>query len=370
MRGHLPFLCGRRQGFVSRGEKVVQSPVKPGGTDEGMGVLMLKKEFVSDFALGQVVLTPLAIYEKRLNQFTNKSGQQAYGLMLSLGDRSGRIGAVNWSAAQELHERVGVDQIWLISGKVQEYRGSLQLVVDQILPAPAAQISLQDFLPNSRFDREVLWRRLESVIQSIRNPHLQALLQQVFNPVRRDSFCTAPGGREVHHAYVGGLLEHTLEVVAYAETMLAEQGTYLNRDLLLTGCILHDIGKLEEYDLHSLSFQVTNRGKLIGHLQMGSELVGQIAASLAHFPDALLLELQHMILAHHGVPEWGSPQQPRSVNAMALHLADLTSGRLAQFSRVIGDHRTENGHWSNYDKFLERNVFISEDLLAELQRQP
>jgi 3'-5' exoribonuclease len=173
----------------------------------------------------------------------------------------------------------------------------------------------------------------------------------------------------VHHAYAGGLLEHTLEVVAYAEVMLVEQGTYLDRDLLLTGCILHDIGKTEEYDLGSLSFQLTNRGKLVGHLQMGSELVVQVAATLPDFPEELLLELQHMILAHHGVPEWGSPQQPRSINAMALHLADLTSGRLAQFGRVIGDHRTENGQWSAYDKFLERNLFLPASLLKELSQE-
>lgn len=327
---------------------------------------MLKKDFVGDFVVGQTVLTPLAIYEKRLNQFTNKSGQPAYGLMLSMGDRTGRISAVNWNAAQELHERVGVDQIWLVGGKVQEYRGNLQLVVEQIIPAPNSQTSMEDFLPNSRFSREVLWRRLEAIMQSISNIHLLSLLREVFTPARRESFCTAPGGREVHHAYVSGLLEHTLEVIAYAETMLAEQGAYLDRDLLLTGCILHDIGKTEEYDLASLSFQMTNRGKLVGHLQMGSELVGQVAASLADFPEELQLELQHMIIAHHGVPEWGSPQQPRSINAMALHLADLTSGRLAQFGRVIADHRTENGQWSNYDKFLERNVFIPSGLLEEL----
>ncbi|MGI6357730.1 MAG: 3'-5' exoribonuclease YhaM family protein [Bacillota bacterium] len=323
----------------------------------------MKKEFVKDFEIGQSVLTPLAVYDKRLNQFTNRSGQPAYGLMLSVGDRSGRISAINWNAAQELHQRVGIDQIWLVGGKVQEYRGSLQLVVEQILPAPTAQVDLADYLPESGFDREVLWRRLQSVMQSIGNSHLRALLQQVFTPERRQSFCTAPAGRGVHHAYVGGLLEHTLEVVSYAEAMVSEQGMYLNRDLLLTGCVLHDIGKIEEYDLASLSFQMTDRGKMIGHLQMGSQLVGELASGLEQFPEELLLELQHMILAHHGVPEWGSPQQPRSINAMALHLADLTSGRLAQIGRIISDHRAENGHWTNYDKFLERNFFVPSELL-------
>lgn len=327
---------------------------------------MLKKDFVNEFAVGQSVLTPLAIYEKRLNQFTNKAGQPAYGLMLSVGDRTGRISAINWNAAQELHERIGLDQIWLVGGKVQEYRGSLQLVIDQIVPAPVTQIDMADYLPQSTFDRAVLWSRLQSIIDSINSPELRALLMGVFTTERRQSFCAAPGGRGVHHAYVGGLLEHTLEVIAYAETMISEQGSYLNRDLLLAGCILHDIGKIEEYDLTSLSFQMTNRGKMIGHLQLGSELIGQVAAATDGFPAELLLELQHLLLSHHGVPEWGSPQQPRTINAMALHLADLTSGRLAQFSRVIGEHRPENGQWSNYDKFLERNVFIPSNILEEM----
>lgn len=327
---------------------------------------MLKKDFVNDFVVGQSVLTPLAIYEKRLNQFTNKSGQPAYGLMLSVGDRTGRISAINWNAAQELHERIGLEQVWLVGGKVQEYRGSLQLVVDQVLPAPLTQVDMADYVPESSFDRAVLWSRLQAIINSIADTHLQALLRRVFSDERRQRFCAAPGGRGVHHAYVGGLLEHTLEVIAYAETMLSEQGAYLDRDLLLCGCILHDIGKIDEYDLTSLSFQMTNRGKMIGHLQLGSEMVGQVAATLEGFPAERLLELQHLILAHHGVPEWGSPQQPRSINAMALHLADLTSGRLAQFSRVISEHRPENGQWSNYDKFLERNVYISSNILEEM----
>lgn len=327
---------------------------------------MLKKDYVNDFVVGQSVLTPLAVYEKRLNQFTNKAGQPAYGLMLSVGDRSGRISAINWNAAQELHERIGLDQIWLVGGKVQEYRGSLQLVIDQIVPAPAAQIDMADYLPQSAFDRAVLWSRLRAIMDSIGNTHLRSLLHGVFTAERQQSFCGAPGGRGVHHAYVGGLLEHTLEVIAYAETMISEQGAYLDRDLLLTGCILHDIGKIEEYDLTSLSFQMTNRGKMIGHLQLGSELIGQVAVGLEGFPAELLLELQHLILSHHGVPEWGSPQQPRTINAMALHLADLTSGRIAQFTRVIGEHRSENGQWSNYDKFLERNVFIPSNILDNL----
>ncbi len=327
---------------------------------------MLKKDFVKDFVIGQSVLTPLAIYDKRLNQFTNRSGQPAYGLMLSVGDRSGRISAINWNAAQELHQRVGIDQVWMVGGKVQEYRGSLQLVVEQIVPAPTAQIDMADYIPGSDFDREVLWRRLQAVMQSIDNSHLRDLLQQVFTQERQIRFCAAPAGRGVHHAYVGGLLEHTLEVVSYAESMISEQGMYLHRDLLLTGCILHDIGKIEEYDLASLSFQMTDRGKMIGHLQMGSQLVGELASDIDGFPEQLLTELQHMILAHHGVPEWGSPQQPRTINAMALHLADLTSGRLAQIGRVLSDHRPENGHWTNYDKFLERNFFVSADLLEKM----
>lgn len=319
---------------------------------------MLKKVFVEEFVIGEELTVPLAIYEKKLNQYTNKSGQPAHVLILNMGDRTGKIGAVAWNNAQELFERVTVDQVWLVSGRVQEYRGQLQLVVEQIVPLPKSQIDLQDYLPDGGFDRQILWRRLESVMQGIRNDYLRQLLGDIFTPGRIQSFCTAPAGREVHHAYIGGLLEHTLEVVAYAETMIKEQGSWLSRDLLLTGCILHDIGKLEEYDQRSLSFQMTDRGKLLGHLQMGAELVSTTARRIKGFPEDLAMELSHMILAHHGVPEWGSPQEPKTANAMALHLADLTSSRLSQFGRIVTDHRAENGRWSNWDRFLSRSIFI------------
>lgn len=320
---------------------------------------MLNKVFVRDLALGDEVCTPLAVYEKRLNQFTNKNGQPSAALMLSLGDKTGRLAAVAWASAHQLNESVQIDQVMLVSGRVQEYKGQLQLLVEQIVPVPSSQVNLSDFVPGSRFDREVMWRRLDAVMQSVKNPYLRALLRAIFTPGVRESFCAAPGGREVHHAYVGGLLEHTLEVVSYAEAMLAEQGHFLDRDLLLTGAILHDLGKIEEYSLVSLSFQMTDRGKLLGHLQIASEKIGLAARTIGDFPDYLLAELQHMIISHHGTAEWGSPQEPKSINAMALHLADLVSGRLGQFTRIISEHKDENSQWSSWDRYLERSVFIS-----------
>lgn len=270
------------------------------------------------------------------------------------------MAAVIWDNAQDLNASLAVDQVHLFQGRVGEYRGQPQLVVNRVLPLALTQLELEDYIVSTAFDREVLWQRLVAIMQSIREPNLRALLKVIFDEPTRHKFTLAPGGREVHHAYVGGLLEHTLEVVAYAEVMVSEQGSYLNRDLLLTGCILHDIGKLEEYDLHSLSFQMTDKGKLLGHLQMGAELVARSAATIADFPAELRLELEHMLLSHHGLPEWGAVQQPKTINAMALHLADLVSGRLGQFGRIIGEHDAAGGNWSSWDKFLARSILVPE----------
>ncbi len=326
---------------------------------------MHKKVFINTLELGQEVETPLALYEKRLHQFTAKNGQPAHVLMLTVGDKTGKMAAVIWDNAEALNASLAVDQVHLFQGRVGEYRGQPQLVVNRVIPLALTQLELEDYVASTAFDRDVMWQRLVAIMQSIREPQLQALLKAIFDEPTRHQFTLAPGGREVHHAYVGGLLEHTLEVVAYAETMVSEQGGYLNRDLLLTGCILHDIGKLEEFDLHSLSFQMTDRGKLLGHLQMGAELVARAAATIADFPAALRLELEHMLLSHHGLPEWGAVQQPKTINAMALHLADLTSGRLGQFSRIISEHDAGGGNWSNWDKFLARSVFVPERVQRE-----
>lgn len=319
---------------------------------------MEKKVYIDSLQLGQEVAVPLALYEKHLHQFTAKNGQPAHVLMLTVGDRTGKLAAVVWDNAQELHASLAVDQVHFFQGRIGEYKGKRQLVVNGVQPLNPAQIDLSDYIASGDFDRQVLWQRLESVITSIQQPHLQSLLTTMFDESTRRKFMVAPGGREVHHAYVGGLLEHTLEVVTYAQTMLAEQGSNLNRDLLLTGCILHDIGKLEEYDLRSLTFQLTDKGRLLGHIQMGAELVAKTAASLPGFPEALRLELEHMVLSHHGLPEWGAVQQPKTIDAMALHLADLTSGRLAQFDRIIGEHDASGGRWSNWDKFLARSILV------------
>ncbi len=321
---------------------------------------MLKKSFVSELKLGTEVTIPLALYEKRLSQYTGRDGRPAHGLMMTVGDKTGRMAAVAWDKALDYHSFLVEDRIYLFTARVNEYRGQLQLVVSDIQEMAPAQVDLTDYLPSAPFPREVMWRRLKDVFETIQQPHLRSLLAEIFDLPTQKKFMLAPGGREVHHAYVGGLLEHTLEVVAYAETMVAEQGAYLNRDLLITACILHDIGKIEEYDLHSLSFQVTDKGKLLGHLQMGAQMVTTAAARIPNFPAALRLELEHMLLSHHGLPEWGAVQQPKTINAMALHLADLTSGRLAQFGRILAAHASANGKWSSFDRFLGRSIFVSD----------
>lgn len=326
---------------------------------------MQDKIYAKSLEPGQEIETPLALYDKHLHQFTAKNGQPAHMLMLTVGDKTGRLAAVVWDNAQEMYAALAIDQVHLFQGRIGEYKGQPQLVVKRVRPLALNQIDVEDYIASGAFDREVLWRRLEGIMQSLREPSLRVLLANIFDEETRRKFTMAPGGREVHHAYVGGLLEHTLEVIAYAETMLSEQGSYLNRDLLITGCILHDIGKLEEYDLQSLSFQMTDRGKLLGHLQMGAELVARKAAEINDFPAELRLELEHMLLSHHGLPEWGAVQQPKTINAMALHIADLTSGRLGQLTRILGNHDMATGNWSTWDKFLARSFFVPEGLLTE-----
>ncbi|MDP3058728.1 MAG: HD domain-containing protein, partial [bacterium] len=232
--------------------------------------------------------------------------------------------------------------------------------IESVRKLAAGEIEADDFCQSSPRPIEGMWVEIKNIIGSVKNEHLWAMLDRIFLLGQETSakFKQAPAGKEVHHAFVGGLLLHTLEVVAYAEKMVELQGDQLDRDLLIAGCLLHDLGKIEEYEPRVPSFEFTDKGKLLGHLVIGAEIVGRAIDTLAGFPPLLRQELQHMILSHHGMKEWGSPEEPKTANAMALHLADLTSGRLSQIEKIINEMKPLEERWSSWDKRLGRSIFI------------
>jgi 3'-5' exoribonuclease len=243
-------------------------------------------------------------------------------LSLTLGDKTDQIEARVWELGDpriaKVFER---GDIVKVRGSVSRFDGRAQLKVDQLRVALAGEADKMDMLPATTRDVGELWAALEAVVASMTNPDLKRLLTTLLaDAALAQSFREAPAARQLHHAWLGGLLEHVVSLLGLADRVAAHYPT-LNRDLLLTGVILHDIGKIRELSWET-GFDYTVEGVLLGHIQMGVELVEKTIAGLPGFPDRLRTLVVHMILSHHGKLEFGSPKLPMIPEALVLNFVD------------------------------------------------
>ena len=313
----------------------------------------MPKRMVASLHPNERVVDFFLVCERQLRQKKNNDG--CY-LAMRLGDRSGTIEARVWEAAQETYQRVQVDDIVKVDARVDLYREELQLSVSKLRLAQENEYDLEDFLPFADRDAASMLNDLDETVQSISNPHLAALLRAVLDEETLASLARAPGAKRIHHAYLGGLLEHILEVIAYCRAAISLQ-PQLDADLLLCGAILHDLGKLQEY-AYQRSIDFTDEGRLIGHITLGHDLIARRAAEIEGFPPDLLLRLRHLILSHHGHYEWQSPKRPKTLEAMVLHLADYFSSQVSIFCTVLKEHQASQSTWTGYSKYLDRSLFI------------
>ncbi|NLY39029.1 MAG: HD domain-containing protein [Firmicutes bacterium] len=318
----------------------------------------MKKQLIRNLRLGDEVETQVLVLECSRVNFTAPHRSGEHFLKLLLGDVSGSIKGVMWDTAQ-LKEQVKKGDVVFIRGEVTDYHG-LQVVISEMRPLDPDRVNRAFFQPVSARDPKEMLLELKEIINNLKEPHLKLLLVSLFNDsefTRR--FAMAPAARTIHHNYVSGLLEHTLEVIAICRDLVKLYPDRLQLDLLVAGAVLHDIGKIEEYDLASLNFDFTDRGKLVGHISIGKEILDQKIAQIPDFPPRLKLELEHMILTHHGKREWGSPEVPKTFHAFILFHADLVSARLNQFVQVLEKHPRGTGDWTEWDRFLECSIYTS-----------
>lgn len=239
---------------------------------------------------------------------------------LRLCDRTGAIDAIKWDANEASYAGLAVDDFVHVRGTVGTYRNRLQLSLD-FFRKFVEKIDPNDFLPRCERDVEEMYSCLRRIIESIKNDGLSRVLSFFFDDEDFvDRFKTAPAAQKIHHAYIGGLLEHTLSVAQNCD-LIASHYPQLNRDLLLTGAILHDIGKIDEL-CWSRSIRYSDTGHLIGHVVHGCSMVETAAETATDMNPLLKLELMHLILSHHGEKEWGSPKRPKSLQAIVLHYMD------------------------------------------------
>ncbi len=241
-----------------------------------------------------------------------------------------------------------------IGGDVTSFQGALQFNIKRLRVASEGEYLPADYLPVSKKDIPTMLEELRGFIGSIKNAYLKQLLEAFFlqDADFIKSFCDSSAAKSVHHCFVGGLLEHTLSVTKLCE-YYCKSYPVLKRDLLLSAAMLHDIGKVREFSTFPEN-DYTDEGNLLGHIVMGSEMVGEKAAAIDGFPISLLNELKHCIVAHHGQFEFGSPKKPGLVEAMALHMADNTDAKMETFTELF--EQTQDTGWLGFNRFLDSNV--------------
>lgn len=290
------------------------------------------KRFVSDLSVGERVGTTFLL--TRCDVRTRQSGEPY--LVLELADRTGRIPGRMWDGAEEAARRVAVGEYVHVEGAVDTWQSSPQLKVDRLRRVDPEAMDPADYLPATDQDTDALYDELLELVRGVENPHLRGLLEATFaDPEVARRFRRAPGGVRLHHAYVGGLLEHTLSVVRLA-LQAADHYPFLDRDLLVTGACLHDLGKIWELS-YDRAFDYTPEGRLVGHLLLEAEWVKGRMDSIEGFPAPLQTHLLHLLASHHGSHEHGAPVLPATPEALVLHYIDDLDSKMAAMREALAE---------------------------------
>jgi 3'-5' exoribonuclease len=306
----------------------------------------------------------LAVYLVREKRRLETRQNKPY-LRLLLGDRSGEITAHVWDDADRWEPLCDEAAVVGVRGRVSAYQDRLQIKVDSLHPLEADEDDLERLLPCSPRDRVQMEKELDALVASVRDAGLRGLLRRCVGKGTEmgRKFRVHPAAKRNHHAYLCGLLEHSLSVATLCHRMAehyATQGVTLNRDLLVTGALLHDIGKLRELGAMPAN-SYTDEGRLLGHIVLGIQMVLREAAGVRGLADEQLLLLQHLIASHQGKPEWDSPKMPQVIEALVLHYADDLDAKLNQVRSLLGN--VSPGQWSAYDRQMERAFFQPPPLL-------
>lgn len=290
---------------------------------------------------------------KRIELRNTRTGSSF--LSTELGDKTASINANVWEGFADISSRAKVGDIVKVVGLIEEFQGALQIRVSSIkLATDKDNISPRDFLPASSNDVEEMKNDFNKKIKSISDIHLSKLIKKIFSGERFENFCLAPAGKSWHHAYIHGLIEHTLEIIKICELM-CEFHSELNRDLIVAGAMLHDIGKTEELSYES-AFEYTDRGKLVGHIVIAANLVTEEIKKIPDFPKELENNLLHLILSHQGKLEHASPVVPKTAEAIALYQADELSAKVNAYKTTIESEIRGDSKWTRYISLADTDL--------------
>jgi 3'-5' exoribonuclease len=295
------------------------------------------------------------------NQLRTAKNGSSY-LAMKIGDRTGEVAVKVWDADEELFSRLGAGKVIAIQNiQPKIYKDQVQLEWDsknngafKLIPESEVDFSL--FLPQSAGNLTNYWDFLMDIITGVQDKILREVLDSFFgDPDFKVRFIKFPAALKRHHAYIGGLLEHTAGVTAICKAA-ADYYPMVNRDLLLTGAVLHDVGKVKTYKI-AKNFEGTDEGKLIGHLILGVEMVRRALEKTSGDAGSSRDSLLHLLVSHHGIMEWGSPVEPLTIEACILHHADHMDAQVAKFLAIIRGEEQNRG-WAPYDPGLGRSIFL------------
>lgn len=321
----------------------------------------MNKQMVSSLRDKDTVDTLFLVKDKSIA--TGKNGRPFMGILL--GDSSGTIDGRVWDRVEELAQEFSVGDLVKVKGAVQLFQNRLQLIVHRIERQEVEGVNLEDYLPKSHKNVEDMFVELLQIVKGMKNDFIrQLVLDTLEDPEIRPKLMRAPAAKSIHHAWIGGLLEHILSITQLMD-FIGNHYPFLNKDLLIFGAIYHDIGKLWElsYD-NGISY--TDRGRLIGHIQIGCELVDKKAARILGFSEELRDICKHIILSHHGKLEYGSPKRPKFLEAMVVAMIDDFDSKVSTLKSLIEGERASGEKWSRYNELFDR-YFLLEDMNEKLK---
>jgi 3'-5' exoribonuclease len=317
----------------------------------------MTRQYIKDFGQREQIEQAFLVTDKQLR--ANRNGQ--HYLQLKLADKTGSIVAMLWNAGQTQYQSFEIGDYLDVTGATQVHNGSLQIIATKIRSVDKESVNEEEFLAKPPVDVEKLTGRLSDMLRGLNNFHLRNLAEAfLVDEAFMGAFTTAPAGIKHHHAYQGGLLHHTVEMMELVE-VIAPRYPELNIDVLKFGVFLHDIGKVAELH-YDREFGYTDAGQLLGHVMLGVEMLTNKAADAEALagepiPDLILIELKHLILSHHGGYEYGSPKLPMTLEAVALHLIDTLDSQLKSYGGLIDDDVNTDSDWTIYHQNIGRKLY-------------
>lgn len=311
----------------------------------------MKSPFVTELEPNQIIQTSFLVTSKEIRQ---KKGGEFY-LSLLLADRTGELDAKMWDNVSDVLDAFDRDDFVKVKGLIQIFHNRPQLTIHKLRRMDESEIDFVDYFPCSKRDIETMWTELRAIVAAFENAHLKALLEAMLDdPDVAARYRRAPAAKQIHHAFLGGLLEHVLSVAGLAQAAAAHYAN-VDRDLLMTGVILHDIGKIYELN-YERGFSYSNDGQLLGHIHIGARMVGEKLRGLPEFPPELRSLVEHMILSHHGQLEFGSPKLPVFPEALLLHYLDDLDSKMECMRALIENDRHVGGCFTAFHSALSRSA--------------